>query len=703
MIGSLEQIAQQPQQRPSGDEIALSPSESVAGLMQELGYSDDEIANPDADERRMEGVTSRLAAHVRRAWDAARMAKEPIQRRMLSALRQRQGIYEPDVLAEIQEQGGSQIFMQITQVKVRAARSWIREILFPTGDKAWGIMPTPMAELPAAIQQAIREQVSQRIQSLIQAKVYPTQGEMQEALERVEDRVRALAQKHAEKRAERMERYMEDITEEGGWRREMEDFIDDFTTYPYAVLKGPVTVMRQQLEWQDQPGGGVKAVPIKKPLRVFRRVSPFDLYPAPDATSVQDGPLIERMRLRRKDLYDLIGVDGYHEQGIRDAIRDYGESGYELALTHDTERDRLEGRDHDEWARDNKIDVLNYWGQIRGQMLIDWGLEEIPDPDDDYEANVMLVGEHVIRAVINPHPLGERPYDCASFESVNGQIAGRGLPEIIKDIQQMCNAAARSLANNMALASGPMMDISVDRLAEGQDLTEIHPWMKLQTTESRTGNSTRPAVQFYTPPSNADVLTNVYEFFSKMADEYSGIPPYAQGVNTSGGAAGTASGLSMLMGNAARGIKQAVSEIDTVVEGTIRRLFEHVMIHDDVPHIKGDLKVVARGSQALMNREQQAVRRTEMAQVLHNPQAMQLMGLEGYRQFMWDMLSGMDIDPEGILPDEEGLRQMMLQQQQQQQAMMQQQAQQQSQGPRQGRETDAAGNVAGGGDVPRVA
>lgn len=686
-MAGLQEVIERDEHAPVANDAAIG--RPVDQLMQSLGYDEDEISG---DERRLEAVSSNLAAHVRRCWNAARLAKEPIERRMLQALRQRQGKYDHDRLAEIREQGGSEIFMQVTQVKVRAAKSWIREILFPPGDKAWGIEPTPMAELPRAIHQAIEQEAGQRAQQAIMMGMYVDVREIQERIEQVKEVVKQRVQGDAKLRAERMERYIEDICAEGKWRQELEDFLDDFITHPAAVFKGPTTVMRKQLEWQGDTYE-VKPHVERKPLRIYKRVSPFDIYPAPDARSLQDGYLIERMKLRRKDLYDLIGVDGYDETGIREALRQYGETGLDLHLTNDTERDRLEGREHDDWSKDTTIDVINYWGHTRGQALLEWGMteEEIPDPDDDYEANIMLVGEHVIRAALNPHPLGERPYNSASFERANDQIWGRGLPEIIRDIQNMCNAAARSLANNMALSSGPITDIQVDRLAEGQDPTNLHPWMILQTTESRTGNTTRPAVQFFQPPSNADTLTKVYEFFSQLADEYSGIPPYAQGVNTSGGAAGTATGLSMLMNNAARGIKQAVAEIDSVIEPTIRRTFEQVMIHDDMPEIKGDLKIVARGSQALINREQQAVRRTELLQAMSNPMDMQIMGLEGRWQLLWDMMQDMDIDPHNILPDKDKLRGMMMQQQQQAQA--------QQQGPPQGRETMADGSVAGGADV----
>jgi hypothetical protein len=49
----------------------------------------------------------------------------------------------------------------------------------------------------------------------------------------------------------------------------------------------------------------------------FDRVSPFDIYPAPDSRHPDDGYLIERHRMTRQELQALINVPGYSEENIR--------------------------------------------------------------------------------------------------------------------------------------------------------------------------------------------------------------------------------------------------------------------------------------------------------------------------------------------------------------------------------------------------
>src|SRR6185437_12820695 len=114
------------------------------------------------------------------------------------------------------------------------------------------------------------------------------------------------------------------------------------------------------------------------------------------------------------------------------------------------------------------------------------------------------------------------------------------------DCQDMCNAAARSLAANMAIASGPQVAVNTGRMPPGEDATQMYPW-KLWQFESDPMGSTAPPVIFFQPGSNADELMRVYERFSILADEYTGIPKYMTGTEGTPGAGRTASGLSMMI------------------------------------------------------------------------------------------------------------------------------------------------------------
>lgn len=639
-------------------------------------------------------ITTKIGRYVHRCWQEGRQAKSHVEQTLLRCLRQREGVYDPDKMQAIKEQGGSQIYMLLTQLKIRSAKAWIKELMTSGSKIPMGAQATPVSEIPQPVKQRIRSGIRQELNEAVQMGLYPKPEDIRKRVESVAADVLKAVQAFAETRAELMETYMHDQMQEGGYMEALDELIDDFLTYPVAIMKGPYNIMGLHKKYQFGYNEKVQVQVEKGAMRKWKCVSPFDIYTSADSRSLHDGWMIERMKLRRKTLYDLIGLPGYDESVIRAIIDEYGDSGYRLPISNEAERNRLEGRHHDHFSNDATMDTINFWGSVRGEWLLEWGVPErmIPDKHDDYEANVIMVGRHVIRAAINPDPMRRRPYKDVSFERANNSIwAGKGLAQVIKDLQDMCNATARALSNNMALASGPMVEISVDRLASGQGVQALMPWMQVQTRESKVGSgSGGRAINFFQPNSNANELIGVFKFYSGLADEYSGIPPYTMGSNVSGGAASTASGLGMLVEGAARGVKLAVASLDKVTEYTGQCLFDQIMLNDNVPHLKGDVKIIATGTKGVLNREQANMRRMDLLQILMQPGVIQFIGPKSVVMTLREIFEGFDLDPKN-LPSEDELRKQIMQ--------VAQQQQQQTPQPGVGREMTPSGAVAGGADV----
>ena len=64
-------------------------------------FDQEEQARRAAQEKQNSPVITNLAGYVRSCWDPALQAKLPIETRMLKAMRQRRGQYEPEKLAAI--------------------------------------------------------------------------------------------------------------------------------------------------------------------------------------------------------------------------------------------------------------------------------------------------------------------------------------------------------------------------------------------------------------------------------------------------------------------------------------------------------------------------------------------------------------------------------------------------------------------------
>lgn len=598
-----------------------------------------------------------LAAYLRECWDAARIAKDPINSVMLKALRQRNGEYESDKLNAIRKQGGSEVYMMLTEVKCRAAESWLRDILLDSGTPPWDLQPTPIPDLSPAqsdeVQQAFAEQVVGVIQSTGQA---PSLGQMAEIKEMVAQDYRFKVLQAAQARVDKMRTKIEDQFAQGGWSDAFNEFLTDLVTFPCAFLKGPVVRRQRHLGWVVSPEGRTSVEASERLAPEFERVSPFNIYPEPGITRINDGYLFEHHRLSSSALSDLIGVPGYDDQAIRKVLEE-GPGQTWVSETTESQREEEERKFYTELRPTDMFDALEFWGKVSGRMLREWGMDEteVPDESREYDANVWLIGNYVIKAILNYDPLGEKPYVKTAFIKMPGAFWGRGIPEIIEDLQNICNAAARALVNNMAVASGPQVEVNLDRIPPNEDITQVYPWKIWQTLNDPLGSSA-PAVRFNQPADNANTLMGVYERFSRLADDHSGIPAYIYGDTNVQGAGRTASGLSMLMGSAGKGIRQVVMHIDSdVIKPIVQRQFVYNMRYDSDESIKGDAQVMPRGAINLAVRETVNVRRVEFLNATANEFDMQIIGMDGRAAILREVAKGLQMPADDIIPSREKL------------------------------------------------
>lgn len=615
-----------------------------------------------------------LTAYIRKCWDQARTAKQmTVEPRMIQNLRARRSEYDPEKLGQIREMGGSEIFAGLTSVKTRAAASWLRDVLMQSGsERPWTLRPTPLPDLPPQLAEQLIGVVAQPIKQALMSGQPVGQEQVVDMMQEAKEEALNALREEARVRADRMADKMEDQLVQGGFMQALDAFIDDITTFPSAILKGPVIRKKKTLKWVPKDGTNFSPEVTEELVAEWERTSPFDIYPSPAATNVHEGYLIEKHKLSREDLNQMIGVEGYDDKSIRMVLDEYGRNGLREWLTNDVAMASAEGKATTQIAQnvDGLIDALQFWGPVQGKVLLDWGMDksEIEDPLREYNIEAWLIGTHVIKAVINSDFLGRKPYYVASYEDVPGSFWGRSVADLIRDSQIVVNAAARAIVNNMGIASGPQVVVNVDRLAPGEDITQLTPWRIWQVNNDPTGAGQAP-VSFNQPDSRIAELVGVFEKFSEMADEYSGIPKYMGG--EPGGVGRTASGLSMLMGNASKSIKQVISNIDIgVMTPLLERLYDHNMQFSDDPDLKGDVHIIARGATSLVAKDTAQVRRNEFLMATANPVDMQIVGVEGRAAILRETAKNLDMDVDKVVPPLTKLRQQLAAQQ-----MMQQQQQ----------------------------
>lgn len=647
-----------------------------------------------AQQANSQPVVQALNGYIRKQWMSSMMAKQMTSEiKMLKSVRARRGEYDPDKLAQLREQGSSTIYMMITSNKCRAASSWLRDTLVTASDdKPWTIEPTALPDLPPNEVESILQQAQMEVEQLYLNGTPPTDQQVRERLLEMKDMALSHLKDLAKRTAERMEVKMEDQLQEGNWSKAFSEFLDDITTFPSAFIKGPIIRKRPKLKWIPTQDGQYTLEQNEELVMEWERVDPFNIYPSADASDVNQGDLIERHKLSRADLQAMIGVEGYSEGAIRAVLETYGKGGLRDWIYVDMNKAAAEGKSTMGVQQNPSklIDALQFWGSVQGQLLLDWGMsaDEIPDPLAEYPVEAWIIADWVIKAVINPDPLGRRPYYKASYEEVPGAYWGNSVADLCRDAQDVCNATARALVNNMSIASGPQVVYNIDRLPQGENITQMYPWKVWQVTSDPL-NGSAPPMQFFQPSSLSQELMAVFEKFSILADEYTGIPRYMTGDSPAGGAGRTASGMSMLMSNAGKAIKQVVANIDgNVISPVIERLYYYNMRYGTDPDLKGDINIVARGAVSLIVKEQAQVRQNQFLQIaLTSPFAQQIIGVEGVAELLRQGAKTLDMNPDRIVPPVEIIKQRMAQAQAAQLAQQQQLAQ-------------ATGQVEAGGSPP---
>ena len=588
-------------------------------------------------------------------------ARDDIEDNWIEDLRAFMGQYYPEVLAKIQSKGErSQVYVGLTRTKVLAAFSRITDLLFQPGQKFFSIEATPVSKQPL-VEQELTEQAALEIMQaaevvdpglvddLIQARLAELQEEI--ALE-------------TERRVENMEEAILDQAVESNLEGKMKDAIMEQVIFGTGAMKAGTLRIDKDHRW-IKGEEGFNLIYEESAFPEMEAVSVFDLYPDPHATSMDDlRDIFRRHIISRQEFRDLKDFPGFNEDLINECIEMNPEGNHDEAQ-HEKDRRQI-ANVNDRSSETHKFELLEYWGSINGYDLQDAGAE-FGDEDDlaqEYHANVWIVDGKVIKAQLNPLPGGIIPYFIFPYEKNPHAFWGTGVPRMMRDSQATMNAATRIYLDNVALSSGPMVEVNTDIMASGEDPTELYPW-RVFLREGGDGN--QPMVRFYQPQSNSPALVSVIELFRRFADETTALPSYTHG-QTQSSLNRTATGISILMSNANIVLKSVIKNIDDyLTKPMIRSLYDWNMTWNENENVKSDMRIVAKGSTALIQKEVQSQRLLQFLSLINNPMDAQMVNRE---KLLTDIAKSLDIDPEEViksqkeLMDEQALQQAILASQQ---------------------------------------
>ena len=588
-------------------------------------------------------------------------ARDDIEDDWIEDLRAFMGQYDPEVLAKIQSKGErSQVYVGLTRTKVLAAFSRITDLLFQPGQKFFSIEPTPVSKQPL-VEQQLTEQAALEI---MQAAEVVDPGLVDDLIVARLDELKQEIKEETDRRVDNMEEAILDQAVESNLEGKMKDAIMEQVIFGTGAMKAGTLRIDKDHKWVKGEEG-FQLIYEESAFPEMEAVSVFDLYPDPHATSMDDlRDLFRRHIVSRQEFRDLKDFPGFNADLINECIEMNPEGNHDEAQ-HEKDRRQI-ANVNDRSSETNKFELLEYWGSLNGYDLQDAGVEFGEDDDlaQEYHANVWIVDGKVIKAQLNPLPGGIIPYFIFPYEKNPHAFWGTGVPRMMRDSQATMNAATRIYLDNVALSSGPMVEVNTDIMASGEDPTELYPW-RVFLREGGDGN--QPMVRFYQPQSNSPALVSVIELFRRFADETTALPSYTHG-QTQSSLNRTATGISILMSNANIVLKSVIKNIDDyLTKPMIRSLYDWNMTWNENENVKSDMRIVAKGSTALIQKEVQSQRLLQFLSLINNPMDAQMIDRE---KLLTDIAKSLDIDPEEVIKsqkeimDEQALQQAIIASQQ---------------------------------------
>ena len=552
-----------------------------------------------------------LGVELLAEFNQAELDRRLTEDRWLRNLRAYKGQYDPDVLAKIGPVR-SKAFVRKTRVKVKTIDSRVADLLFPAGgDKNWTIEATPKPSVSDEQKSQVITRLKQLAASQAQANGQPPQ-QIDKRL--IDEAILELAKEAATK----MSTLIDDQLVEAGYKDACIKTIHSGHLYGTGILKGPLVERRVRTRFIFQGGRWVTkaetyTVPFVESVPVWR------WYPDMAATRLNDCRYVyERHIMTQSDLAALADRKTFDKDKIVAYIKSHPQGEMRQRYS-DNELKIIGERLANQGQSRGMFEILERWGWLTGTQLHNIGVK-IPDDrmHETFFSNIwMLPNGEIVKAVLQPINGVTWPYHLYSFDLDETSIFAEGVASIMEDEQTNINAARRMKLDNAAITAGPMVEVTPTLLTGYDRMDEMAPWKVWVRNSSQPG---QPAVRAIALPSNLAELNAMEEQFDISADEVTAIPRYMSGENVGNGAAGTASGMSMLMGAANIVVKDLITAWDNGITVTfLKSLYRwNMQFHPD-NSVKGDLDVKARGAASLVAKEVRGRILNEFSASVSNP------------------------------------------------------------------------------------
>ena len=629
----------------------------------DLSFETDEVVAAESSEDSLFSSLNSIVGFVTDRFKRAEDARLGDEERWLRSYRNYRGIYGPEVQFTSSEK--SKVFVKVTKTKTLAAYGQIVDVLFGNNKFPLSVEPSVLPDGVAesvhinvdpnagpaqgALAEAFGQEPTKPYLIGPDTKLEPGDtrttlmkrlGGMKNKLAPVSDKIiegdgttpTSVTFHPAMVAAKKMEKKIHDQLNESGASKHLRSMAFEMALLGTGVMKGPFAVDKEYPNWEDG-----EYDPIVKTVPSTNHVSVWNFYPDPESASMDDAEyVVERHKMSRNQLRALRGRPYFMDDSIQMAIdkgADYVRKHWEMKMedddSHPSETERWE--------------VLEFWGFVDTDLLEENGIK-IPRELRklaEVNANIWVCNGEIIRCVLNPFKPTRIPYYAVPYEHNPYSFFGVGIAENMDDTQTLMNGFMRMAVDNAVLSGNLLIEIDETNLVPGQDLS-VYPGKVFR----RQGGAPGQGIFGTKFPNVAAENMQLFDKARVLADESTGFPSFAHGQTGVSGVGRTASGISMLRSAANGSIRSVVKNVDDYLLAPMgRAFFAFNMQFDYDEGIKGDLEVIANGTESLMANEVRSQRLMQFLGVVQNPALAPFAKMD---YIIREIAKSMDLDPNKV-------------------------------------------------------
>ena len=508
----------------------------------------------------------------------------------------------------------SKVFLNITRPYVETAASKVIEVLSPIDDRAFSVEPSPIpfallgGEVivgkaipppaapppaapapvdPAAQEQAMMAAAQQGMpppqpqdQTMINAQGQPAAPQEvagEQAYEQQMAKVRAAAKG--------AETWIDDALQESGYNVELRRLIDDAARLGTGIMRGPIPTVRYSSKTVEG-----SQVLVEEIVPQSKSISVWNAYPDPACgDNIHNGQyFIEYDQLVEQQVRELLNAPGYIPAALEKVIQEGPQrsSGIAEALAPHASTD----------PEAKRFDIWYYHGFLSVDDLVAMGCV-CGEVEGGVPAVITIINDTPVKAHLAPLSKGRFPYDVMCWQRTAGSPWGIGIARQIRACQAILNTTVRSMMENAGLSSGPQIIIGRGSIIPADGKWEITPRKVWLLKPDADIPDVSKAFGSFAIRSTQGELLQAIDFALKMAENVTGMPILLQGQQGPTGVPETVGGMQILVANASSLLRRMARIFDdSITKPHVTRYYEWMMEFGEDEDIKGDFKIIPRGS-----------------------------------------------------------------------------------------------------------